>query len=73
MALSSMLNGITLIFNVLASHVEDHGWTTAVLNSCIAAKLDQVRIAQKSRNVVASLLDFLYLLDSEAELSALGN
>ena len=71
MALSCVLDGITLILHVLAAHVEDHGGTAAVLNCSVASELDQVRVAQQGRDVVACLLDFLDLLDCEAELSAL--
>ena len=71
MSLSCVLDGITFVLHVLAAHVEDHGGSAAVLNCCVASELDQVRVAQQGRDVVACLLDFLDLLDSEAELGAL--
>jgi hypothetical protein len=40
--LSGVLHGVTLGADVLPAHVEDHGGTSTVLDSCIAAELDQV-------------------------------
>ena len=73
MGLSGVLNCVTLIFDVLPSHAEDHGWPTAVLNSGVASQLDQVSMTEQLSDVVALLLDFLHLLDGKVQFFGLGN
>ena len=68
-----MLDGITLVADVLSSHVEDHGGTAAVLNSCVATELDEIGVAHHCSDVVAFSLDLLDLLDAEAKLGALSD
>lgn len=73
MALSTVLDGVTLILDLIPSHLEDHGGTTAVLDSCVSAELKQVSSRERVSDVIASLLNLLNLLDNEAELLALSN
>ena len=71
--LSGMLDGVTLVSDVLSAHVEDHGGASAILNSSVATELDEVSVAHHSSDVVAFSLDLLDLLDAEGELGALSN
>ena len=73
MGLSGVLNCVTLIFDVLPSHAEDHGWPSAVLNSGVASQLDQVSMTEQLSDVVALLLDFLHLLDGKVQFFGLGD
>lgn len=73
MVLGAVLDGVALVLNLIPSHLEDHGGTTTVLNSCISAELKQVSSGERVSDMIASLLNLLNLLDSEAELLALSN
>ena len=66
MCLWGMLNDVSLCIDVLSSHIENHGRTTAVFDGSIASELDQIRCAENGCDMVARVLDFLDLLDSEA-------
>ena len=69
----TVLDDISLCANVLSTHVENHGWATAVLHRSVASQLDQIRGAEHGRDMVTRVGDLLDLLDSEAELLALSN
>ena len=68
-----MLDGITFVSHVLPAHLENHRWAAAVLNSCIASKLDQVSVAEHCCDVVTLSFDLLNLLHSEVQLLALSD
>ena len=65
MCLRCVLNGVSLVADIFSSHVEDHGWTATVLNSCVPSKLNQVGVGQNVRDVVTCPRDLFDLLHSE--------
>ena len=73
MALGRVLDGVALSVDILTAHVEDHGGATAVLNSGVASKLDQIGRAHHSSDVVALSLDLLDILHSKVEFFRLGD
>ena len=73
MSLWAVLDHVTFRSNVLSSHVEDHGGSTAVFHGSVATKLDEISRAQHGSDMVSSVLDFFNLLDGEAKFSALSD
>ena len=73
MSLWAVLDHVTLRSDINSSHVEDHGWSTAVFDGSVAAELDEISGAEHGSDMVSSVLDFLDLLDSEAKVSALSD
>ena len=71
MSLSSVLDGITLIADVLTTHVENHSGTAAVLNSSVATELYKVGFAQPRGEMVTSLRNLQHLLHGEVQLLTL--
>ena len=68
-----MLYSVTLTVDIFPAHIEDHGRASAVLNSSVATKLNEIRNAQHRGDVVSRLLDLLHLLHGEAHLFRLCN
>ena len=66
-----MLTSITFRSDILSAHVENHSRATAVLDSSVATELDQIGSAQPCGDMIASVLNFLNLLDCKVELGAL--
>ena len=69
----SVFDRVSFASDISSSHLENHRWTTAVLDSCVSAELDEVRHGEHRCDVVTTLLDFLDLLDGEDDLLACSN
>jgi hypothetical protein len=59
---------LTLSLDVLATHLENHGGTAAVLYGRVATELDDVRVRKHCCDVVSVLLHILDQLHSVVEL-----
>jgi len=68
--LLSVFDRVSFASDISSSHLEDHRWATAVLDSSVSTKLDEVGHGEHRSDVVATLLDFLNLLHSEDDLLA---
>ena len=69
----SVFDRVSFASDISSSHLENHRWATAVFDSCVSAELDEVRHGEHRCDVVATLLDFLDLLDGEDNLLACSN
>ena len=71
MGLSGVLDGITLIADVPAAHIENHRGSAAVLNCRVATELNKISIAESRGQMVASLRDLLHLVHDEVKFLTL--
>ena len=71
--LGLVLNGVTLVGDVLSALSEEHRRTSAVLNSSVATELNEISNGELVGDVVAFFGNVLHFFDGEQQFFALGN
>ena len=66
------IGGLTLGLDILATHSEDHGRTSAVLDGGVTGQLQQVRGGKEGGDVVSVLLDVVNNFHGKVELRIVG-
>ena len=69
---SESVRGLTLSLEVFSTHSKDHGWSSTVLNGCVACELYQIRVGEHGCDVVSGLLDVADELGGHVDLWVLS-